>query len=36
MDIMDPRWRSESVLSLVAWREFSWRPNVLGFIAAAV
>jgi hypothetical protein len=29
MDIMEPR-------RLVAWREFSWRLNVLGFIAAAV
>jgi hypothetical protein len=27
MDIMEPR-------RLEAWREFSWRLNVLGFIAA--
>jgi hypothetical protein len=36
MDIMDPRWPSESVLSLEAWREFSWRLRVLGFITAEV
>jgi len=36
MDIMDPRWPSESMLSLEAWREFSWRLKVLAFIAAAV
>jgi hypothetical protein len=36
MDIMDPRWPSESMLSLAAWREFSWRLKVLGFIEGAV
>ena len=36
MDIMDPRWPSESMLSLEAWREFSWRLKVLGFIEGAV
>lgn len=36
MDIMDSRWPSESVLSLEAWREFSWRLKVLAFIEGAV
>jgi hypothetical protein len=36
MDIMEPRRRSESVLSLVALREFSRRLKVLAFIGREV
>jgi hypothetical protein len=36
MDIMEPRRPSESMLSLEAWREFSWRLKVLAFIEGAV
>jgi hypothetical protein len=32
MAIMEPRWPSESVLSLEAWREFSRRLKALAFI----
>jgi hypothetical protein len=36
MAIIEPRWPSESVLSLEAWREFSRRLKALVFIGREV